>query len=321
MLLRYVRWGLTGVLVGMLLAATVIRAFGLDREWPLVPLLAFTPDGDSARAAAGACVRRWSRQRLQAVVTGGCAPDPIGISRRAWSRTARRRMRPGVRLRVLAANVAGNDPAAPEVVGARTALRRRRLQRRRARARACGAYDAAARIGELLPHRVLHPLPGFSRHRPVLTAPTPAAQDRIGTRLRPSPPPGAPARRRARRRSSPSTCRPHGPESHRTLAATTCASCRPRARPRRCACSQATSTPRSTTPSCGGCSTTATTTPPSRPGAACARRGRPRTPFPTLVTIDHVLADRRVRVISARTVAIPGSDHRGVLAELVLPRG
>ena len=43
--------------------------------------------------------------------------------------------------------------------------------------------------------------------------------------------------------------------------------------------------------------------------------------LPAVVTIDHVLADRRVRVASARTVAIPGSDHRGVLAELVLPRG
>jgi endonuclease/exonuclease/phosphatase (EEP) superfamily protein YafD len=44
-----------------------------------------------------------------------------------------------------------------------------------------------------------------------------------------------------------------------------------------------------------------------------------KTLLPTLITIDHVLADRRVRVISARSVAIPGSDHRGVLAELLLP--
>jgi endonuclease/exonuclease/phosphatase family metal-dependent hydrolase len=41
--------------------------------------------------------------------------------------------------------------------------------------------------------------------------------------------------------------------------------------------------------------------------------------LPPLVTIDHVLADERVRVASARIVSIPGSDHRGVLAELVLP--
>jgi endonuclease/exonuclease/phosphatase family metal-dependent hydrolase len=42
--------------------------------------------------------------------------------------------------------------------------------------------------------------------------------------------------------------------------------------------------------------------------------------LPTLITIDHVLADRRVRVLSAHSVRIPGSDHRGVLAELLLPR-
>jgi endonuclease/exonuclease/phosphatase family metal-dependent hydrolase len=41
--------------------------------------------------------------------------------------------------------------------------------------------------------------------------------------------------------------------------------------------------------------------------------------IPTVVTIDHVLADRRIRVVSVRTVAIPGSDHRGVLADLLLP--
>jgi hypothetical protein len=38
------------------------------------------------------------------------------------------------------------------------------------------------------------------------------------------------------------------------------------------------------------------------------------------VTIDHVLADRRIRVLSARSVALD-SDHRGVLAELLLPGG
>ncbi len=33
------RWGLAGALV----AWTLIRAFGLERGWPLVPLIAFTP--------------------------------------------------------------------------------------------------------------------------------------------------------------------------------------------------------------------------------------------------------------------------------------
>jgi endonuclease/exonuclease/phosphatase family metal-dependent hydrolase len=37
------------------------------------------------------------------------------------------------------------------------------------------------------------------------------------------------------------------------------------------------------------------------------------------VTIDHVLADRRVGVRQVRVFDLPGSDHRPVLAELVLP--
>ena len=44
-----------------------------------------------------------------------------------------------------------------------------------------------------------------------------------------------------------------------------------------------------------------------------------RTLLPTLVTIDHVLADRRIRVLSARSVPIFGSDHRGILTELLVP--
>lgn len=37
------------------------------------------------------------------------------------------------------------------------------------------------------------------------------------------------------------------------------------------------------------------------------------------VTIDHVLADRRIGVAAASVHRLPGSDHRPVLAELVLP--
>jgi endonuclease/exonuclease/phosphatase (EEP) superfamily protein YafD len=43
--------------------------------------------------------------------------------------------------------------------------------------------------------------------------------------------------------------------------------------------------------------------------------------IPPLITIDHVLADVRCGVRSLTVVPIPGSDHRGVLAVLTLPRG
>ena len=40
---------------------------------------------------------------------------------------------------------------------------------------------------------------------------------------------------------------------------------------------------------------------------------------PLKITIDHVLVDRRIRVLSVRTVSIPGSDHRALIAVLRLP--
>ena len=45
-----------------------------------------------------------------------------------------------------------------------------------------------------------------------------------------------------------------------------------------------------------------------------------RLPFPRLV-LDHVLVDPRIGVASVELVPVPGSDHRSVLVELVLPRG
>ncbi len=41
--------------------------------------------------------------------------------------------------------------------------------------------------------------------------------------------------------------------------------------------------------------------------------------FPPQVAIDHVLADERVHVAAAEIHTVPGTDHRAVLASLVLP--
>jgi endonuclease/exonuclease/phosphatase (EEP) superfamily protein YafD len=43
--------------------------------------------------------------------------------------------------------------------------------------------------------------------------------------------------------------------------------------------------------------------------------------FPPAVAIDHVLADARCGVRAFSVHTIPGTDHRAVFAELVLPRG
>ena len=45
-----------------------------------------------------------------------------------------------------------------------------------------------------------------------------------------------------------------------------------------------------------------------------------RSPFPRLV-LDHVLVDPRITVASVGFVPVAGSDHRAVVAELVLPAG
>ncbi len=41
--------------------------------------------------------------------------------------------------------------------------------------------------------------------------------------------------------------------------------------------------------------------------------------FPTIIAIDHVVADRRVGVRRVEVADVPGTDHRGVFAELRLP--
>ncbi|MEV0628611.1 endonuclease/exonuclease/phosphatase family protein [Nonomuraea wenchangensis] len=42
-------------------------------------------------------------------------------------------------------------------------------------------------------------------------------------------------------------------------------------------------------------------------------------PVPPIIAIDHVLADERMAVRRVEVVDVPGTDHRGVLAELRLP--
>ncbi len=42
--------------------------------------------------------------------------------------------------------------------------------------------------------------------------------------------------------------------------------------------------------------------------------------YPPLITIDHVLADRRIGIASYGTADLAGSDHRAIHARLFLPR-
>jgi endonuclease/exonuclease/phosphatase (EEP) superfamily protein YafD len=314
MLIRLLRWGLAGALV----AWTLIRAFGLERGYPLVPMFAFTPYvALLALVVAGIAVwRRWWRG---AVVVGACAAIltaplvPRAVPDRAPADA------PGVRLRVLAANVAANDVPAERIL---RALRRWDVDVFSAvelPPPVVAAYDAAG-IRSVLPHRELRALPGFEgtglySRLPLRQIPRPRGTE-FGLAAAELRPPGArpveitsvhiraptdsdaAAQWRRELRTLPSAGR--GPL--RVLAGDFNATLDHAGmrgvlgRGYRDAAEQAGVGLRPTWPA-----------------------GRRRSP--TLVTIDHVLADRRARVISARSVAIPGSDHRGVLADLLLPRG
>ena len=43
--------------------------------------------------------------------------------------------------------------------------------------------------------------------------------------------------------------------------------------------------------------------------------------LPPVLTIDHVLVGSRWRATDVRTLSVPGSDHRAVLARLVTSDG
>ncbi|MEO8687557.1 MAG: endonuclease/exonuclease/phosphatase family protein [Solirubrobacteraceae bacterium] len=312
MLLRRLRWGLAGALV----AWALMRAFGLERGWPLVPLFAFTPYV-ALLAVVVAAVAAWRRWWTGAIVTGACAAlllallAPRAISDRAPAGA------PGVRVRVLAANVAGNPAAAGRLIAA---LRRWDVDVFSAvelPPQVALAYEAAG-VDARFPHRALQPRPGFSGTGLYSRLPLRPAASPGGTRFAFAAaelraPGAAPVELLSVHVPAPTNPDATGQWRHdmRTLP------------------SAGSGAPRLLAGDFNATLDHAELRRVLRRGYhdAAERAGvalRPtwpmgRFPLPTLITIDHVLADRRVRVLSARTVAIPGSDHRGVLADLLLP--
>jgi len=313
MLLRRLRWGLACALV----ALTVIRAFGLERGWPLVPLLAFTPHA-ALLGLLAAALAVWRRWWAGAAVFGLCAVTLLAILAPRALPDRPPAGAPAVRLRVLAANVAGNAAAARSVLDDVRTWDVDVFSVVELSPRVAQAYDAAG-ARSLFPQRALRPLPGFSgtglysrlavrRLRAPrgtlfgMTAaearlPGAAPIELVSVHVRAPTGPGAAAGWRRDMRALPRGGEP-GPV--RVLAGDFNATLdhaelrRLLDRGYRDAAEQAGVALRPTWPA-----------------------GQPL----SLVTIDHVLADRRARVVSARSVSISGSDHRGVLAELVLPPG
>jgi endonuclease/exonuclease/phosphatase (EEP) superfamily protein YafD len=297
-------------------AWTVVRLLGLERGWPLVPLLSFTP-WVALLALLCALIGAALRWRLFALATGACALllavalAPRLVPNRAPDDA------PGVRLRVLSVNVAGRPATAYSIRALVERYHPDMVSIIEMPPEVVRAYTAAG-VDDLLPHHVLEPRPGFSgtglySRLPLRVAPRPAGTlfaiaaasaapegaaplELFSVHARaPTSPDGA-RRWRTDLRALPSS----GDGAMRILAGDFNATLDHRelrrliGRGYHDAAEQAGSGLRMTWPT-------------------------DKSPLPALVAIDHVLADRRVKVASARTVAVPGSDHRGVLADLILP--
>src|SRR3954465_3682898 len=203
MLLRAVRSGLAGALV----AWTLLRLLGLDLGWPIVPLFAFTP-WVAALAVVGALAAALFGRKLFALLVGALAGAVFGgklfallvgpcalllivaLAPRVVPNRAPADAN-GVRLRVLGANVAGEERAAPEVVALARRLRVDVLAVAELTPEVADGYDAAG-IAKLLPYRSLNPQPAFFGsglygRLPPREAPAPA-----GTRYGLSPAPASP---------------------------------------------------------------------------------------------------------------------------------
>jgi len=311
MLLRGLRWGLAGALV----AWTLTRLLGLEAGWPLVPLLALTP-WIAALALIAALIGALLRHRLFTLVCGACALvlavliAPRVIPNRAPDDAE------GVRLRVLAINVASNPGTAQSV---RALIRRYRpdvVSVLELPLDVVHAYEVAG-IPELLPHQVLEPRPGFAgtglySRIPLRVAPRPvntlfaisaaslaperaAPLEVFAVHTRAPTSPGETRQWKTDLRALP----PTGEGGMRILAGDFNATLDHHEFRRLVD---------------RGYHDTG-----EQAGIGLRMTWSEDSWLLPLVHIDHVLADRRIRVISARTVPIGGSDHRGVFTELLLP--
>jgi endonuclease/exonuclease/phosphatase (EEP) superfamily protein YafD len=315
--LRAAATGFAWLLVLPWLAWAVVRLGGLERGWPVVPLLAYTPYA-AAIAVLAAVVSALLRARAAAVAGGlaaialiavvapravGGAPDAAGSS--------------GVVLRVLSANIE-HGRASPQALLA--IARRERadvLSVQELTPDAVRALDEAG-IDRILPERTLEPRPGAGgsglyarvaltqRPGPARTRnATPAAELALrGARVRvvavhPAAPrtPGSLARWRADLRALPPADRSGTP----TVLAGDFNATLDHAELRRLL-------GRGYADAADAVGAGLRTTWPSN------RR------LPPGVTIDHVLADERLAVLAVRVLPVPGSDHLAVFAELVVPR-
>jgi endonuclease/exonuclease/phosphatase (EEP) superfamily protein YafD len=310
---RVIAW----LLVVLCAAWAAMRVFGLERGFPLVPLLAFTPlvaVGAVAVVAVAALLRQWAAALVAAVLAAvlvatvapralGGPTDPDGPA--------------GPRLRVLSANMHFGTGSPTALVEAVRSTRADVLSVQELTPDLARALDAAG-LAKLMPERVVDPHPrgpgiGLYARVPLTrgaasgTRRNPVAVAR--TRL-----PGGPPVELVAVHVTP-------PFRHQLPAWRADLRSLPRASPDRpvrilAGDFNATLDHAELRRVLDGGYVDAA----AEVGAGLRATWPDGRRLPPPVTIDHVLADQRCGVREFSVHPIPGTDHRAVLAELVLPR-
>ena len=307
---------------GFFAAWAVARLTAADRFAPLeratVPLLSLSP-----QVAAGAGLAALALRRTGPSATAALAGTALAATLAPRVIPSRQPPADGPVLRVLTVNMHYGKAAGPGIVGLARRLRVDVLFLQELGDDGSTRLKAAG-LGELLPHLMddgrtyryrgsaiyaRYPLrEGLAIRSSFASQPTarldlPGGQAVQLVCVHPHPPfppwvPEAVPRWRGRSWQT----RPPAPA--------TCPSCWP-----------GTTTPPSTTPSSASCCAAATWTPPARSAAGWPRPGAPsrRAGRPALLAFDHVVVDPRCAVLATSAHPLPGSDHRGLYAELRLP--
>ena len=310
---------LAWVLVALCGGWVVLRLLGLERGYPLVPLVAFTPFVAAAAVVVVAVVALL-RQRAAAVVAAVLAVVLVGtVAPRALGGPSDPEGRAGPALRVLSANMQFGTGSPEELVALARRTRADVLSVQELTPRLADELEAAG-LGELMPEQILEPggrgagiglysrvplalgsAPGQRRNPLVIAGVAVDGAPPVEVAaVHPPPPLRAglmPAWRGDLRALPPAT--PDGPL--RILAGDFNATL-DHAELRRVL-------------------DTGYVDAAAEVGAGLKGTWPQGRRFPPPVAIDHVLADARIGVRAFSVHTITGTDHRAVLAELVLPRG
>jgi endonuclease/exonuclease/phosphatase (EEP) superfamily protein YafD len=308
-----VAWALAAACVGW----AALRLLGLERGFPLVPLVAYTPFVAVA-AAVVVIVAVLLGQRLPALVAALVAVAlAVTIAPRALGGPSSPDGMPGPRLRVLTANMHIGTGSADALVALVRSTHADVLSVQELTPDLVHRLDAAG-LGELMPHFRLSARTGgtgtglYSR-APLGDGDTPAGTTFVMIAARPqvrgAPPveivavhPAAPTPTRVGQwRRDLRALPPAGSAPLRILAGDFNATL-DHAELRRVI-------------GTGYDDAAAQVGQGLRPTWPVGRR------IPPPVTIDHVLADHRIGVRAVSVHTIPGTDHRAVFAELQLPKG